>query len=206
MGPSLRAPDEEQCISDGMCVPIFPNTVHPRSREPVRPKPERPFPYDNCYHWSHTDTKIRVLADPEGFDTMVAIKLDVREDTKREKYFSEDILIQQEALKARDERSSPAADHQAVEATESQASSSILHTSLPHPNPIAGSSACMSGSLRHSENDRVSMHSCCTYESGVLSNESIDMMTEMGIFGDPSGDIEFQPLGRLWLDFEGRLR
>ena len=71
-----------------MCVPIFPNTVHPRSREPVRPKPERPFPYDNCYHWSHTDTKIRVLADPEGFDTMVAIKLDVREDTKRERYFS----------------------------------------------------------------------------------------------------------------------
>ena len=32
------------------------------------------------------------------------------------------------------------------------------------------------------------------------------MMTEMGIFGDPSGDIEFQPLVRLWLDFEGRLR
>ena len=206
VGPSLRAPDEEQCISEDMCVPILPDTMHPRDCERARPKPERPFPYDNCYHWSHTDTKIRVLADPEGFDTMVAIKLDVREDTKREKYFSEDILLQQEALKARDGRSSPAADHQAVDAIESRASSSIAHTSLPHSNPIADRSAYTSGSLRRSENDCASMHSYCTYESSVLSKESIDTMTEMGIFGDPSGDIEFQPLVRLWLDLEAHLK
>ena len=50
------------------------------------------------------------------------------------------------------------------------------------------------------------MHSYCTYESSVLSKESIDTMTEMGIFGDPSGDIEFQPLVRLWLDLEAHLK
>ena len=180
--------------------------MHPRDCERARPKPERPFPYDNCYHWSHTDTKIRVLADPEGFDTMVAIKLDMREDTKREKYSSEDILIQQEALKARDGRSSPAADHQAVDAAESQASSSIVHTSLPHSNPIADLPAYLSGSLWHSENDLASMHFNCTYESSILPRESIDTMTEMGIFGNPTGDIEFQPLVPLWLDLEARLR
>ncbi|KAI0690781.1 hypothetical protein C8T65DRAFT_527480, partial [Cerioporus squamosus] len=67
VGPSLRVPDEGQCISADMCIPIFPNTAHPLGREPLRPMP-RTFPYDNCYHWSLTDMKIRVVASPEGFD------------------------------------------------------------------------------------------------------------------------------------------
>ncbi|RPD57878.1 hypothetical protein L226DRAFT_472381 [Lentinus tigrinus ALCF2SS1-7] len=90
VGPSLRAVDEERCISADMCIPIFPNTAHPGGREPVRPKPERPFPYDNCYHWSFTDTKIRVIASPEGFNARIAVKLDAYEDTRREKFFARD--------------------------------------------------------------------------------------------------------------------
>ncbi|RPD57879.1 hypothetical protein L226DRAFT_575923 [Lentinus tigrinus ALCF2SS1-7] len=31
-------------------------------------------------------------------------------------------------------------------------------------------------------------------------------MTEMGFFGDPSGNIEFQPLVHLWLDIEAHLK
>ena len=49
------------------------------------------------------------------------------------------------------------------------------------------------------------MHFNCTYESSILPRESIDTMTEMGIFGNPTGDIEFQPLVRLWLDLEACL-
>ncbi|KAI0690780.1 hypothetical protein C8T65DRAFT_88175 [Cerioporus squamosus] len=118
----------------------------------------------------------------------MAVKLDVREDTRRERYFSEDAYLQQEALKARDGHHDPP-----------QTATSAGHGSLPdadhHDLSHAGS-----------EDEHASIRSRSTYESSIWSAESVDTMTEMGIFGDPSGNVEFQPLVHLWLDLEAHLK
>ena len=161
-----------------MCIPIFPNTAHPLDREPLRPMSAHPFPYDNCYHWSLTEMKLRVVASPEGFDMAIAVKLDASEDSRRERLFFEDSYRQTEALKAKTDLSAPLADCDDADAAPAKAEDS---------------------------DERASVYS---YESSVSESyayaESIDTMTEMGIFGDPSGNAELQPLVHLWLDFGSR--
>ncbi|EIW54207.1 uncharacterized protein TRAVEDRAFT_132815, partial [Trametes versicolor FP-101664 SS1] len=49
IAPSLCEDDAAKGITADMCTPIFPNDKHPAGREPLRP--EKPFPYTNCYHW-----------------------------------------------------------------------------------------------------------------------------------------------------------
>ncbi|KAI1790362.1 hypothetical protein LXA43DRAFT_891074 [Ganoderma leucocontextum] len=73
VGRSLRAIDEKRGFEPDMCVPIFPNEVHPTGRAPVRPN--SPFPYDNCYHWAGMKLDLRVHAREEGFDNARAIRL-----------------------------------------------------------------------------------------------------------------------------------
>ncbi|RDX48680.1 hypothetical protein OH76DRAFT_1352111 [Lentinus brumalis] len=197
VGPGLRAPDEERCIFPDMCIPIFPTIAHPRSRDPIRPKPERPFPYDDCYHWSFTDTRIRVIANPEGFDESTAVKLDAREDTRRERFFAEDAYRQQEALKARDHHRHPPTSREAREATAQEVSTFAGHGSPSDDDYHLRSQP-------ETEDECASIRSGSTHESST-SSLSNDTMTEMGIFGDPSGNIEIQPLVHLWLDLEAHL-
>lgn len=73
IAPSLRAEDKAEGYAPDMCVPILPNTSHPRGRTPLRTEPV--FPYDNCYHWAQFRTDIRVRARPEKFDERRAIRL-----------------------------------------------------------------------------------------------------------------------------------
>lgn len=72
-----------------MCIPIFPNTSHPRGRIPLRTEPV--FPYSNCYHWAEFETNIRVRARPERFDERRAIMLKGPEKVKMNRYWGEDI-------------------------------------------------------------------------------------------------------------------
>lgn len=71
-----------------MCVPIFPNTSHPRGRTPLRTEPV--FPYDNCYHWVEFQTDIRVRARPEKFDHLRAIHLPSDEQVEMGCHWGED--------------------------------------------------------------------------------------------------------------------
>ncbi|EIW54184.1 uncharacterized protein TRAVEDRAFT_77773, partial [Trametes versicolor FP-101664 SS1] len=73
IAPSLRAEDKAEGYTPDMCVPIFPNTSHPRGRTPLRTEPV--FPYDNCYHWAQFRTDIRVRARAEKFNERRAIRL-----------------------------------------------------------------------------------------------------------------------------------
>ncbi len=73
VGPSLRVVDEKRGIEPDMCVPIFPNEVHPAGRAPVRPSSA--FPYNHCYHWVGLKMDVRVHAREEGFDNARAIRL-----------------------------------------------------------------------------------------------------------------------------------
>ncbi|KAI0692636.1 hypothetical protein C8T65DRAFT_72799 [Cerioporus squamosus] len=73
IGPSVRPPNEDECVTSAMCTPIFPNTVHPEGRAPLRTEPI--FPFDNCYFWSRVNMEIRVCPRPEGFSRDDVIRL-----------------------------------------------------------------------------------------------------------------------------------
>lgn len=89
IAPSLRAEDKDEGYAADMCIPIFPNTSHPRGRTPLRTEPV--FPYSSCYHWAEFETNIRVRARPERFDERRAIMLKGPEKVKMNRYWGEDI-------------------------------------------------------------------------------------------------------------------
>ncbi len=43
------------------CVPVFPSTAHPRSREPLQVS--KPLPWNNCYHPTCYDICLRIPAE-----------------------------------------------------------------------------------------------------------------------------------------------
>lgn len=90
VAPCLREEDPEKRITADMCSPIYPNSQHPAGREPLRP--DKPFPYANCYHWSGVEMDIRVLARPEEFDQNQAIALPLREYMRWDELQLEDAL------------------------------------------------------------------------------------------------------------------
>lgn len=70
IGPGLRPAYPELCITPDMCLPIFPNTRHPTAdREALRPDP--PFPFGNCYHWSGPDMRLDIRVVNDGRDYSV---------------------------------------------------------------------------------------------------------------------------------------
>lgn len=73
----LRHPEAENAITPEMCIPIYPNEVHPIGRAPLHTIPE--FPFSNCYHWIQLGLNVRVRAKPdhEVFDATRAIHLPV---------------------------------------------------------------------------------------------------------------------------------
>ncbi|TFK65702.1 hypothetical protein BDN72DRAFT_752329, partial [Pluteus cervinus] len=50
IGRGVAKRDEERCIEEDMCTPIFPATYHPNGREPMKTK--KTFPFDNCYTYA----------------------------------------------------------------------------------------------------------------------------------------------------------
>lgn len=89
VAPSLRPEDKAEGYTPDMCVPIFPNTSHPRERRSLRTEPV--FPYNNCYHWAGLRTDIRVLAQPEKFDERWAVHLSGDEYVMMGCHWGEDI-------------------------------------------------------------------------------------------------------------------
>ncbi|KAH9918846.1 uncharacterized protein B0H18DRAFT_834445, partial [Fomitopsis serialis] len=49
VGQGLCQEDGDTGIDSAMCIPIFPETKHPLSREPLQPTPS--FPFQNCYQY-----------------------------------------------------------------------------------------------------------------------------------------------------------
>ncbi|TFY50557.1 hypothetical protein EVJ58_g10999 [Rhodofomes roseus] len=74
VGQGLCRPDEVTCIESSMCVPIFPATEHPLSREPLRPKPAFPFP--GCYQYSCNTSLVRIPNKPYLLTNAVSLSSD----------------------------------------------------------------------------------------------------------------------------------
>ncbi|KAI0740873.1 hypothetical protein C8Q76DRAFT_709310 [Earliella scabrosa] len=99
VGPGLRPPNEEECITADMCTPIFPNLAHPTGRASLRTEPT--FPYSNCAHWQCPELNVRICARDEGFDDGLAIKLPVDDQEQLE---LDIVLDQTRVLEARHAR------------------------------------------------------------------------------------------------------
>lgn len=104
VGPGLRPEDPEFCFTRDMCVPIFPNTLHPfADRAPVQPR-TGPFPFGNCYHWfgGSTALDLRVLNDGRRYAAEEWVSLPANEQDRLERLRSGDAWRAYDAWKARE--------------------------------------------------------------------------------------------------------
>ena len=89
VGPGPTRPtNPDLCLTADMCTPIFPNTSHPTGRAPVRPDP--PFPFSNCAHWTGQDAALRVRVKRGRYPRGAALELPDEEYLKLERDRSED--------------------------------------------------------------------------------------------------------------------
>ncbi|KAL1937876.1 hypothetical protein VTO73DRAFT_12769 [Trametes versicolor] len=187
VAPSLRAEDKAEGYAPDMCVPILPNTSHPRGRTPLRTEPV--FPYDNCYHWVQFQTDIRVRARPEKFDQRRAIHLPSDEQVEMGCYWGEDALRM-------DELQSQWRAATGWQDPDPQPGLSKHEVSFDHWQDQASPSASTS-----------SVDSGSSYSDSYLSDESEDSVHAlMGIFAGPNQDVGVLPLVDLWLDLADNLK
>ncbi|VDB91440.1 unnamed protein product [Peniophora sp. CBMAI 1063] len=63
-----RATQPGQILFRDFCIPVFPNTIHPTGRKPLRPV--LPLPWRDCYLDTHPDfnfTQVRVSSTPRDY-------------------------------------------------------------------------------------------------------------------------------------------
>ncbi|EED85073.1 predicted protein [Postia placenta Mad-698-R] len=87
-GRGLPTRLKDEFMESTMCVPIFPNTSHPLSREPLRPK--TPFPFSDCYQYSLVDTTVRVPT--QDFEPRTAIWMSPRQTHEHNRFLADDFL------------------------------------------------------------------------------------------------------------------
>ncbi|RPD56396.1 hypothetical protein L226DRAFT_468618 [Lentinus tigrinus ALCF2SS1-7] len=184
VGPHLRPAVDEDCVSQEMCSPIFPNTNHPKGRVPVRTQPD--FPFNGCYFWSKTSMKIRVCARPEGFDWEGTTLLRGEEYVRWMRYESEDMMRRVRAQRARERQPEPS---ESVPARPNPAAHSIRVDDSPDTEGAVG--------LMCADFD------VCSYAESDIS--TIDTFVEMGLSPDSMLDLELQPIFHLWGDLAANL-
>lgn len=179
-----------------MCTPIYPNDKHPAGREPLRP--EKPFPYTNCYHWCNAlDIEIRVLPRPELFNEEQAIKLSYDEQMLFSEYQFADLLRSRPSL-VFSTKSPPSPPLPPLARTESNALSPAVAGDPSAPKPPSVTSA----SSRSSSSSFTSR--------SVISEDndlnSVDEIMAMDIFTGQNADLDLLPLCELWLDMAAQLK
>ncbi|KAI9059912.1 hypothetical protein FKP32DRAFT_1097849 [Trametes sanguinea] len=182
IGADLRVEEKELAITRSMCVPIYPNTVHPRNREPVRTIPE--FPIPNCYHWLATDIDIRIRAKPddETFDDSCAIRLPAEERLSLSYHWGEDLYRRHKLLVRRQK-----AAHAAEQVTQPSTGQSTTEPGSPSRDRDVASLRSDDSSIHPSEysNDESS-----EYSGSYCSDDSYGLSVD-----DPEDSISDSPDG-----------
>ncbi|KAI0350652.1 hypothetical protein OH77DRAFT_1412753 [Trametes cingulata] len=189
---ALRAEEPEQGLTTDMCIAIYPNTVHPRRRPPLRTIPE--FPFSNCYHWLLPELDVRIRAKPDDgvFDATNAVQLPPRERTAMSYYWNDDINRRQETLHRRamglpdePEPLSTALDCPTDEPDGAQdgepASHAMFATTNVERSPTPSA---------HSSGD----NRCSFTASDATSEDTAHALVDMNIFGDPNDQGDILPL------------
>ncbi|KAI9067482.1 hypothetical protein FKP32DRAFT_1588590 [Trametes sanguinea] len=104
IAPTLLYNDPSDGMTSDMCIPIYPNTVHPAGRSPLYT--EEPFPFANCYYWVNHMTYIRVRRTDGQYDDDQAVKVTPWEHVTMNIALSEDqqrIAIPRGTLHSRNE-------------------------------------------------------------------------------------------------------
>ncbi|OJT08376.1 hypothetical protein TRAPUB_715 [Trametes pubescens] len=194
IAPSLCEEDAARGITADMCTPIYPNNKHPAGREPLRP--EKPFPYTNCYHWCNAlEIEIRVLPRPELFNEDQAIQLSYDEQMRFASHQFEDLLRSRRSLSFSTEPPPPPLPLQRTE-TEPPVPAGATDPSARKPPSVT------SASSRSSFGSSAS-RSVMSEESDM---NSVDEIMAMDIFTGPNADLDLLPLCELWLDMAVQLK
>ncbi|RPD56377.1 hypothetical protein L226DRAFT_615494 [Lentinus tigrinus ALCF2SS1-7] len=216
VGPCLRPPEEDSCVTPEMCIPIFPNFDHPEGRDPIRT--QSVFPFDNCYIWSGLSMKIRVCARPDGFDWDRTIILRGHEYYRWGRYESEDMGRRIQAQRARAPPPLPLpGSHSGLLPIHSQADSATLSPHFHAMGPLSESQPPTSADVAPTSmpspahaGSHANTNSIYSDSSRLSTDsdgcESVDTMMEMGLFSDPTENVELQPLFHLWGDLAANIK
>lgn len=87
VGQGLPTRLKDEFVERDMCVPIYPNTLHPLAREPLRAKPPSLFP--DCYQYSFVTATVRV--PNQNFDPKLAFWLSGKHVSEHHRLLSHDL-------------------------------------------------------------------------------------------------------------------
>ncbi|KAJ2992648.1 hypothetical protein NUW54_g7884 [Trametes sanguinea] len=185
IAPKLRKEDAKRGITPAMCIPIYPNTVHPNGRPPLRPQGD--FPFSNCYHWIENTTQLRVRARPEGFDETNVVRLSYDSMSDLEEIWTEDILAIISARRAAEAANSQALANDAAQAKgdANDYAAEIDGDLSPLPETLADDA------------DRASVSSTSSASDEVFTDD-VTRLGMIDIFGGPECDVDLVPLVDLW--------
>ncbi|KAI9067449.1 hypothetical protein FKP32DRAFT_261537 [Trametes sanguinea] len=186
IAPKFRKEDPKRGITPAMCIPIYPNTVHPNGRPPLRP--QGVFPFSNCYHWIDNMTEVRVRARPEGFDETNVVRLSYDSMSDLEEIWVEDIIALASARRAAE-----AANSQAVANDAKQAEGDAND----HAAEIDGDLSPLPETLAD-DADRASVSSTSSASDEVFTDD-VTRLATIDIFGGPECDVDLVPLVDLWI-------
>lgn len=196
IAPSLCEEDAAKGITADMCTPIYPNDKHPTGREPLRP--EKPFPYANCYHWCDAlEIEIRVLPRPELFNEDQAIKLSYEQQMLFSEHQFEDLLRSRPSLAFSTKSPSPP-PIPLLPKTGPDALAPAVAGDLSAQKPPSVTSV----SSRSSSGSSAS-RSAISEDSDL---DSVDEIMAMDIFTGQNVDLDLLPLCELWLDMPSQLK
>ncbi|KAI9067447.1 hypothetical protein FKP32DRAFT_1588548 [Trametes sanguinea] len=188
----LRKEDPEIGITPAMCIPIYPNTVHPNGRPPLRP--QGVFPYSNCYHWIENIIQVRVRARPEGFDETNVIRLSYDSMSDMAEIWAEDVMAAISAEEAAEAaKFTGAVDDASLHAqgdAHGHADEIDGHFSSPPLQAPAETPA--------DDVDRTSIASASSASDDEFADD-LEPLATMDIFSGPKCDVDLVPLVDLWI-------
>ncbi|THH21353.1 hypothetical protein EW146_g195 [Bondarzewia mesenterica] len=196
---------DEHHIEPSMCVPVFPTTEHPLSREPLHPT--KPLPWPNLYHHSYMDVTLRLRTHVT--DCSMAPRIPPKDRVRHDRMISEDDERREDLERKSKEPSSP----NERSPTESQMGSSM---------PIAVGSSSTPGAayeLRHSGSESSSsrnlQNSIAPHDGFVGDSDAGDAHSNLdsdsdvayvnnlfwgAMFGGNDSAYDTMPVADVWYD------
>ncbi|KAJ2998289.1 hypothetical protein NUW54_g7048 [Trametes sanguinea] len=219
IAPTLLYNDPSDGMTSDMCIPVYPNTVHPAGRSPLYT--EEPFPFANCYYWVNHMTYIRVRRTDGQYDDDQAVKVTPWEHVTMNIALSKDqqrIAISRGTLHSRNEedtstQSEP--DGQDVlipsrRTTDSAPTRQSTSSTQDSQTSAPSSDASVGGKLHAFIQDNLLQDEPATSElpphDSPKHDPNVDAMFRMDVFGLAHDDgAEILPLVDLWYELTEHL-
>ncbi|KAH9889290.1 hypothetical protein C8Q73DRAFT_707006 [Cubamyces lactineus] len=218
VGPGLRPPNPELCLTPDMSIPIHPNTSHPSgTRDAVVTEP--PFPFSGCYRWCGRDMQfdIRILNDGHDYETDPRIALPPIQQVRLGSMRGEDMGKSLCALRKKSRESRYSNATRVHEETQTTVVDSPARSFEDVPSHLVHLRAVdvpdgLDFSFEESEGSCWDTSSSCSLDSHDNetneTNETSESLDDLGpnIFGFRSlVDDDLLPIVKIWLDLEAHI-